>query len=41
MEGVMLAITSDVSAGAALTLWMPLGFLVLVVLWSLRFRDRV
>jgi hypothetical protein len=37
----LLAIASDVTAGAALTLVIPLGFLVLVLWWSLRFRDRV
>jgi hypothetical protein len=41
MGAVMLAITSDNSAGAWMTLVIPVGFLILVVIWSLRFRDRV
>jgi hypothetical protein len=37
----LLAITSDNASGAWMTLVIPLGFLLLVVIWSLRFRDRV
>jgi hypothetical protein len=37
----MLAIASDVSSGGWMTLALPLGLLVIVIAWSLRYRERL
>jgi hypothetical protein len=38
---MLLSFTSDVSAGAALTLVMPVGLLFIVLAWAWRHRERV
>ena len=37
----MLTIPSDVSAGGALTLVVPVGFLLVVLAWGWRVRSRM
>jgi hypothetical protein len=38
---MLLSFASDVSAGAPLTLVMPVGLLFIVLAWAWRHRERV